>query len=204
MVISLFRLFAPFCWLSVALSSDSDVPAEAAGMGDMDTLSRRTLLVIFTRVGGSRDRQTRRMNGEVVKTAMKVNEGALMRYSEAIFARPSPDNQPSRTPPQSLEIILVEPVYCVQGKFQRRPFRVLPARKPPRLSSFPAFGTHGDPRRHLGPSVQCWATKQGRMANNRARVCFGLDLPRERGVVYLFLSLDFTFLSSRSSHLFLS
>ena len=40
MVISLFLLFAPFCWQSVALSSDSDVPAEAAGMGNMDTVSR--------------------------------------------------------------------------------------------------------------------------------------------------------------------
>ena len=37
MVISLFLLFAPFCWPSVALSSDSDVPAETAGMGDMNT-----------------------------------------------------------------------------------------------------------------------------------------------------------------------
>jgi hypothetical protein len=55
MVISLFLLFAPFCWLSVALSSDSDVPAEAAGMGDMDTVSERILLVNFTRVGDNRD-----------------------------------------------------------------------------------------------------------------------------------------------------
>jgi hypothetical protein len=55
MVISLFLLFAPFCWLSVALSSDSDVPAEAPGIGDMDTVSGRALLVIFTRVGGNRD-----------------------------------------------------------------------------------------------------------------------------------------------------
>src|SRR3954463_5051875 len=112
MVISLFLLFAPFCWLCVALSSDSDVPAEAAGTGDMGTLSGRTLLVIFTRVGGNRDRQTRRMNSEVVKTVMMGKRGGqLMRYSEAIFARPSRDDQPSRTPPQSLEIILVEPVY---------------------------------------------------------------------------------------------
>jgi hypothetical protein len=57
MVISLFLLFAPFCWLSVTLSSDSDVPAEAVGIGDMDTVSGRILLVIFTRVGGNRDSQ---------------------------------------------------------------------------------------------------------------------------------------------------
>jgi hypothetical protein len=55
MVISLFLLFAPFCWPSVALSSDSDVPAEAAGMGDIDTVAGWTLLVIFTRVGDNRD-----------------------------------------------------------------------------------------------------------------------------------------------------
>jgi hypothetical protein len=60
MVINLFLLFAPFCWLSVALSSDSDVPAEAAGIGDMGATSERTLLVIFTRVGGNRDGQIRR------------------------------------------------------------------------------------------------------------------------------------------------
>jgi hypothetical protein len=35
MAITRFLFFAPFCWLSVALSSDSDVPAEAAGTDDM-------------------------------------------------------------------------------------------------------------------------------------------------------------------------
>jgi hypothetical protein len=40
MVISLFLLFASFCWLSVTLPSDSDVPAEAAGIDDMDAVSR--------------------------------------------------------------------------------------------------------------------------------------------------------------------
>jgi hypothetical protein len=48
MVISLFLLFAPFCRLSVALSSDSDVPAEAAGNGDISNVPAGTLLVFHS------------------------------------------------------------------------------------------------------------------------------------------------------------
>jgi hypothetical protein len=154
MVISLFLLFAPFCWLSVALSSDSDVPAEAAGIADMGTMSERTLLVIFTRVGGNRDSQIRRMEWRSRQNCHEGERAALTRYSGAIFARPSPDNEPVT---KAWKNIFCGACPCGQGRVPTMAIQGSPSpQNPSRLVSSPALDTLGDLQatsRLIGPML---------------------------------------------------
>jgi hypothetical protein len=80
------------------------------------------------------------MNDEVVKIAMKGDSGA-------IFARPSPDNQPRH---KSLENIFSGACPMWSGKVLHQPPRLVLPRIRHNLVIFQC---------HLGSSVQCWAMK---------------------------------------------
>jgi hypothetical protein len=99
----------------------------------------------------------------------------------------------------------VEPVPCGQGKVPTTAIQGSPLHQPPRLV-LPRFRhlVIFSASRLIGLML---GDEAGWMANNRARVWFGSSLPCEPGVVYLSLSLfslTLLFLSSQSSHLFLS